>query len=160
MTLSTHIVAGTALSYTFTGNPVASFGIGLLSHYLLDSISHWDYPISFLGTDAVTPRKKKIALLLFDVLKVLMDVALGIGILVFALSLSKVLSDPVIIAGIIGSAFPDFLQFALLVTKNKIFDILQKFHHAFHSASSLNDMPIRGIISQILIVIFFVSAIM
>lgn len=151
MTLGTHIVVGTALASVYAGGPVAAFGIGLISHYLLDSIPHWDYPIS-------SNNEKNVKAFTTDVTKVFTDVLIGVGIMAFILSPERIFTDPVIIAAIIGSAFPDFLQFGLIVYKHEVLNKLQRFHHSFHSHLSLNDKPLKGIIYQVLIIVFFVLA--
>lgn len=153
MTLGTHIVVGTTLAAAYAGGPASAFGIGLLSHYLMDAITHWDYPIS-------CNKEKSVKAFVSDVLKVLIDITIGVGIVVWAMGPQGFLSMPWLVFAVVGSAFPDFLQFGLMVHKNKVLNALQRFHHAFHSPFSLNGKPIQGILFQVVIVAFFTFALM
>jgi hypothetical protein len=45
MILSTHAVVGVALASFVPSHPFAAFVIGFASHFALDAIPHWDYPI-------------------------------------------------------------------------------------------------------------------
>jgi hypothetical protein len=45
MVLSTHAIVGAAISSFITSQPAAAFVLGFASHFALDAIPHWDYPI-------------------------------------------------------------------------------------------------------------------
>ena len=45
MILSTHAVVGAALASFVPSHPLAALVIGFASHFALDGIPHWDYPI-------------------------------------------------------------------------------------------------------------------
>ena len=45
MILSTHAVVGAALASFVPSHPLAALVIGFASHFALDAIPHWDYPI-------------------------------------------------------------------------------------------------------------------
>src|SRR6266568_8437634 len=45
MILSTHAMVGAAIASFLPSNPTAAFVLGFASHFALDAIPHWDYPI-------------------------------------------------------------------------------------------------------------------
>jgi hypothetical protein len=45
MILSTHAIAGAAIASFLPSHPTAAFVLGFASHFVLDAIPHWDYPI-------------------------------------------------------------------------------------------------------------------
>src|SRR5215472_8085081 len=45
MILSTHAVVGAAIASFLPSHPMAAFAPGFASHFVLDAIPHWDYPI-------------------------------------------------------------------------------------------------------------------
>jgi hypothetical protein len=45
MILCTHAVVGAALASFLPSHPAAAFVLGFASHFTLDAIPHWDYPI-------------------------------------------------------------------------------------------------------------------
>ncbi len=156
MTLATHMVAGAAVAKVFSSHPVEAFAIGWISHYILDSVVHWDYPLSITGGEEHVPinvRQASKKLIAYDITKVSIDVCLGV-ILVTILARNF---DPnnlvVLIAGAIGATIPDFLQFLFGIFKLKILEILQKFHDFMHAKHTLKHKPFFGISTQIGIIL-------
>ena len=45
MILSTHAIVGAAIASFLPSHPTAAFVLGFASHFVLDAIPHWDYPI-------------------------------------------------------------------------------------------------------------------
>src|SRR5437660_9654997 len=45
MILSTHAIVGAAIASFVPSHPTAAFILGFASHFVLDAIPHWDYPI-------------------------------------------------------------------------------------------------------------------
>src|SRR5215831_8340191 len=45
MILSTHAIVGAAIASFLPSHPMAAFAPGFASHFVLDAIPHWDYPI-------------------------------------------------------------------------------------------------------------------
>lgn len=162
MTLATHIVVGATAATVFTTHPVEAFLVGFASHFVLDAIPHWDYPIDSLsderaGTD---PLQKKIhfsSVIFFDVARVLLDVFVGVAIvagIVFFRD-THILGSTVmlLIAGAFGGVLPDFLQFLNGVIKNPLLQLHQKFHHFIHARIKLDDRPIIGVPIQLGIIL-------
>src|SRR5438270_8986664 len=46
MILSTHAIVGAAIASFLPSHPTTAFVLGFGSHFVLDAIPHWDYPIS------------------------------------------------------------------------------------------------------------------
>jgi hypothetical protein len=184
MTLATHIVVGAAMARVFANNPAEAFVIGLASHYILDSIVHWDYPISSYSSEKHDPESTKVHFnknLFFDIAKVSIDVLIGLLIAVavhwkffainsFSNSTShSTIFDPsvgiILVTGAFAAILPDFIQFVYgsiksspLAFLHKPFGLMQKFHHYMHSEANLNDRPFIGVVSQICLILV-VSAI-
>jgi len=55
MVLATHAITGGAVATLTPGNPALGFLLGLLSHFLLDSIPHWDYRLASKKEDEDNP---------------------------------------------------------------------------------------------------------
>src|SRR6516165_2928546 len=51
MILSTHGIVGAALASFLPAHPIGAFIIGFGSHFVLDAIPHWDYPIKSRSVD-------------------------------------------------------------------------------------------------------------
>src|SRR5215813_5502703 len=51
MILSTHAIVGAAIASFLPSHPTAAFVLGFASHFVLDAIPHWDYPIRSAAVD-------------------------------------------------------------------------------------------------------------
>lgn len=156
MTLATHMVTGAAASRLFATHPAQAFLIGWLSHYIFDTITHWDYPIHSYASHKHAPGETKVTfnkIIFLDIGKVLLDVSLGV-LFIFTVH-GRIMPGHVsiLIAGALGATVPDFLQFVYGLTKFRVLGWLQRFHHFMHSGKSLNDRPVVGIVSQICLII-------
>lgn len=172
MTLATHIVTGAAVAKIFSANPAQAFLIGCLSHYILDSIVHWDYKLRAFSSESDLPstndafssgdsplieKKVRFNKFLFgDIIKVLFDAFLGFLIVFFIVSgVADRLADGDIIllfSGAVGGVLPDFLQFLHGIWKTRFLRELQKFHHFMHAKKKLNDRPALGIPLQVCVI--------
>lgn len=141
MTLATHAVIGGSLAAALPlthAHPVefvaAAFVIGVMSHFMLDVVPHWDYE---LASDTKAPNPADFDLkigraFLFDLGKIGLDVGLGLGIALL-LYVGLVGRSPfVILAGSIGAVLPDFLQFAYMKIRRPPFTWLQLIHNFYH----------------------------
>ena len=161
MTLATHIVTGAAVAGVLTKDPTAAFLAGWVSHYLLDALPHWDYPIaSFEAKDEQKPLEKKVEfgmVFVKDVVKVLTDACLGFVLLYITIWGSGDVSPDmlvILLAGAFGGVFPDFLQFLYGVWNVWPLRKLQEFHHFIHADLKLDDRPRVGVPMQIGIISF------
>ncbi len=164
MTLATHIVAGAAAAKILSTDPTQAFIIGWISHYFLDSITHWDYPLKAFSSNRQDPRQNKVSFnkyLILDMAKVIVDALIGFAIV--AIAYKGLLSGAfdkqqlyIVLAGAIGGTMPDFVQFLYGLFKVKLFRVFQNFHDYVHADSDLNNRPVLGIALQILIILLIV----
>ena len=146
MILSTHAVIGAAFATLMPSHPVAAFAGGFASHFVIDSIPHWDYSLKSISTglgarndlSVNSARVHDLALIGADALAGLI---IAIGIFGTEASLVAVL------AGAMGAILPDPLQFVYSVYPGEPLATLQRFHIWIHSKRKL-DWPL-GVSSQI-----------
>lgn len=143
MLLITHAVTGAALAGIQKSIP-AGFLIGLVSHYLLDMIPHYDHNVEPLlqKTDKGGLRKT-LALIALDGLA-----SIIVPLLLFwPANLAQFL---IISAAIIGSILPDFLQGVTLVfPRHKALRAHQDFQEWIHTKIRINHIPHIAIPAQI-----------
>jgi hypothetical protein len=146
MILSTHAVVGGALAGLFPSHPVAAFAVGFASHFVIDAIPHWDYPLRSISVARgarnqvrLTPAlARDVALIGFDAI---VGLALAIGIFATPSTIVAVL------AGAVGAMLPDPLQFVHTLYPHEPLASLQRFHRWMHTKRRLR-WPI-GVSSQV-----------
>src|SRR3989344_2535542 len=97
MTLATHIAIAGALGAPFVGAvpPVALFAFALGSHYLADTVPHYDYKLRYAFNEGPNPpRFNLLDFLIHDCGRVGFDIALGATLAVAALGLENFLAHP------------------------------------------------------------------
>ena len=161
MTLATHtLVAGATARLLSITNPVAALLVGLASHYGIDAIPHYDYPLRSARQErseklefTLTPSKKN---LLRDLLAVGVDSVLGVLLLV-ALTPKSLDGTHLIttLALILGAILPDALQAAFFVYQKSPLLETKLLHDFFHAKHRLTKDWL-GIGSQALIVLLAV----
>ena len=139
MVIIPHMLAGAAIG-AHSPNVWAAFCFGLLSHYLLDSLPHWEY------LDSLKVSKFS------QLIKIFIDFIIGSIIIVFLFLSSSF--NIIIISGIIGALLPDFIEFLYVNFKIKLFRPLSIFHHKIHYYKKVSFL--KGSISQTIIVIISV----
>jgi len=141
MTLSTHAVIGASLASAIPlayNQPLKftalAFVAGVLSHFLLDGVPHWDYSL-VSGNETENPLDYDLEIgwsFLFDLLKVGLDISLGLlvaGLLFIGIAGRQPI---IILAGAFGAILPDFLQFAYMKIRRAPFSWLQHLHNYYH----------------------------
>ncbi|MBU1177409.1 hypothetical protein KKH96_03125 [Patescibacteria group bacterium] len=139
MVIIPHMLAGATIG-AHSPNVWAAFCFGLLSHYLLDSLPHWEY------LDSLKVSKFS------QLIKIFIDFIIGSIIIVFLFLSSSF--NIIIISGIIGALLPDFIEFLYVNFKIKLFRPLSIFHHKIHYYKKVSFL--KGSISQTIIVIISV----
>ena len=110
MTLFVHIIFG-AIWGVAAPNFLAALSLGFITHYLLDSIPHWEYKVDGLKNGRAWEALR-------DLIKVALDIAAGV-ILIFYLTKNSPL-QPFVFWGALGGLLPDGLVFlAWQSAKNK-----------------------------------------
>lgn len=156
MILSTHAIVGAAFASFLPSHPVAAAAVGFASHFALDAIPHWDYPIR---SESLQRRRN---LGLFFDWALLRDVAIigcdGLAGLAAAVILfATPISFNVILIGALAAMLPDPLQFLYTRYPRGPLRSLQHFHIWIHTDLRLDDRMLIGIGSQLTFVAAVVS---
>lgn len=146
MILTTHAITGAAIVSVVPTHPLLGICMAFASHYLLDAIPHYDYPLrsAFAESKPVEPRKLDRGLVV-DVLAVGADAMIGIvlGTALFAQS-----SIVFVFLGACAAIAPDGLQFAYMLFPREPLASLQRFHGWMHSSHAIRDR-LLGLGSQL-----------
>lgn len=123
MVITPHMLVGAAVGSKF-GNPWLVFTLGLLSHYLLDALPHWDY---LKGIEIKNPD---------HLIKIGLDFILG-GFFVFLLTYSSEQRFLILIA-LLGALLPDILEVIYCNFNIKWLRPLSLIHHKIHYPKRLS----------------------
>ena len=150
MLLITHAITGAALA-TIQKSIPAAFAIGLVSHYLLDMIPHYDHNVEpLLAKNDKAGIRKTLALIALD----------GVSSVIAPLLLFWPVNSAqfmIISAAILGSILPDFLQgLALVFKKNRFVQTHQHFQEWIHAKTRINHIPHIAIPAQITFNLLFI----
>lgn len=146
MFLTVHAAAGVAIG-TFVPNVPLAFGLGLLSHFLLDRVPHYDPPMA--------PGTAKDGVLRHPVFRRFM--AIAAVDLALAAMLTTVLAKSLphiawinLAAGAFGGVLPDLLFGLYRLTNNRWLAIYNRWHEANHVNPEKFPMPfVMGITTQL-----------
>jgi hypothetical protein len=147
MILASHAVIGAALASFLPTHPVAAAVLAFASHFAIDAVPHWDYPIRspcvHPGTAAAMRYDRR---LLRDLVVIGID---GMAGTVLALALFASSSTIwVILLGAFAAMLPDPLQFLYGRFPREPLRSLQRFHVWIHSNRRLDDRVVLGVVSQ------------
>lgn len=152
MTSTAHALVAGAIAAHFT-NPVTAFAIAISSHFVMDSIPHWDFGTDWRNRSKTQTGAYAIAETLF-----------GIGLALFIFHSS--VAFPLLIITIIASLIPDWLEapWYIFFAKNnthgirKNAGVLERISYGFYKIPNVfhskTTFPL-GVITQIVTVIFF-----
>ncbi len=164
MTLTTHIAIAGAL-----GKPLIAGGMGPLglfivsvgSHYLADTIPHYDYKLRYFVDEKegeVAPPFRLFDFLIRDVGKVAADALIGTVLLL--LVTGTPLTIPTLLVWspvIIGATLPDLLQALRWVVPGAILNRVQKVQDFVHARKLSWSMS--AVFSQVLILVLALTII-
>jgi len=152
MILASHIIVSGLLGAK-TNNYFLAIIFGLLSHYILDLIPHWD---SYLSPEFKAKAKaedgKFIKEKFFweEISKTVIDVSIGLGLLFIFLENSSYINITAVFISVFFGILPDPLQLLYLMTKWRFikwnFDFQEFIHFSIHSKINQKFWP--GIIIQ------------
>lgn len=151
----THAITGATLATLIPSNPVLGFAIGFGSHFILDSIPHWDYSLKSSRRDKQKPLNSDLVISkdsFEDLIKVGLDGLLGLTLALLLLGVIRHQSILIILCGAIGGMTPDFLQFIYFKWRREPLVSLQKFHIWMHAKSDLKNKPVLGIFYQVVVI--------
>ena len=157
MILSTHAVLGAAIASFLPSHPITAFVLGFGSHFVLDAIPHWDYPIRSPSVDPMIGAPLK-----FDRALLRDAVTIGSDALFGTIAALSIFASPamswVVLLGAVGAMLPDVLQFIHARFPHEPLRTLQRFHRWAHTNRAMKENLAVGIGSQALLVIAIIGA--
>jgi hypothetical protein len=136
-------------------DPYLAIAAAFASHFLLDAIPHWDYPIrSNSVKPGVAAAMKYDRALLADLLTIGTDAVLGLGLALLLLARPNDFAP--VLAGAGAAILPDALQFAYMRFPREPLISLQRFHLWMHTSRSLHARPLLGLSAQICLIFLVV----
>jgi len=137
MILSTHAIVGGAIASLFPSHPALAVLAGFASHFAIDAIPHWDYPLQSIsvGNGADNRRLKIGAALIGDLALIGLDACAGLALSLFLFATPA--TALIIALGAIAVMLPDALQFVYSVYQREPLKSLQRFHSWIHSKRKL-----------------------
>jgi len=156
MILSTHAIVGAAIASFLPSHPTTAFVLGFASHFVLDAIPHWDYPIRSAAVDPKIGAPMTFdRALLRDAVVIGSDGVLGIlGTLLLFASSDGLWS---ILLGAFGTMLPDHLHTIHAHFPHEPLRTLQRFHRWIHTDKRMKEDIILGVGSQIALVAVMVG---
>ncbi|MDD1518446.1 hypothetical protein ACNJYD_12720 [Bradyrhizobium sp. DASA03005] len=140
MILSTHAIVGGAIASLFQLHPAAAAIAGFASHFAIDAIPHWDYPLRSisLGKGANNRRLSFSRATLRDFAIIGIDACAGLGLALWMFAAEG--SIWIIAIGASTAMLPDALQFVHTLYPRGLLHILQRFHWWIHSKRALTGL--------------------
>jgi hypothetical protein len=158
MTLTAHAVVGAGIVAAMPVHPILGLCAAFASHFVLDAIPHWGYPIHSpsLRPDIRAPLKFDRALFL-DFVTMGSDALLGLvlAILLFATPSTFLL----VLAGACAGEAPDTFHFFYTRYPHEPFLSIFRFHAWIQSEDIFRERPVLGIASQITFIAVFTGAV-
>jgi hypothetical protein len=134
--LATHAVVGAAIASLIPNHPLGAFLTGVASHFTIDALPHWDYPLRsmFRGADkgAALPIDSG---LFIDFSLIALDACVGLALAMWLFATPATMTT--IMLGALGGMVPDPLQFAHRLYPHEPLRSLQRFHAWVHSKTKL-----------------------
>jgi hypothetical protein len=137
MILSTHAVVGGAIASLFPSHPILVAVLGFTSHFVIDAIPHWDYPLKSIS---VKPNANNWALKINR--RLFRDLALigfdaCIGIVLTLLLFASPGTIEVVALGALAGMLPDAFQIVHSLYPREPLGTLQQFHRWIHTKRHL-----------------------
>lgn len=156
MTLTTHAVIGAVIVSKFPNHPVLGFFLAFGSHFILDAIPHWDYPMRSYKEDAADKLNSRMPIgrdFYLDLFRVGGDFFIGlfVSLIIFS-SLGHISTWWLTLVGVAGGVAPDFLQFLYWEIRKEPLTTLQRFHIWIHTKNKMKNLAMVSMLSQIVLV--------
>lgn len=147
MILSTHAIVGGAIASHLPTHPIIAIALCFASHFIIDAIPHWDYPLRSISVAPGHGRQLKLSSpLLFDAAVIGFDAAVGLLLAIILFATPATIMT--VILGVVAAMLPDPLQFIYSLYPREPLVSLQRFHRWVHTKHKLT-WPL-GITSQII----------
>lgn len=137
MILSTHAIVGGAIASLLPSDPVLAAVLGFATHFAIDAIPHWDYPLRSISVEKAADNRRLglSRAVIIDVVCVGADACAGLALAIWLFATTA--SAWVIALGAIAAMVPDPLQFAHRIYPREPLVTLQRFHGSMHSKRKL-----------------------
>jgi hypothetical protein len=137
MILSTHAVVGGAIASLFPSDPILAAAAGFVSHFAIDAIPHWDYPLRSIsvGKGADNRRLRLSRAVMTDLICIGVDACAGLALAIWLFATPA--SVWAIALGALAAMAPDPLQFVHSIHPREPLVTLQRFHRWMHSNRKL-----------------------
>jgi len=138
MILSTHAIVGGAIASLFPSHPALVVAAGFASHFAIDAIPHWDYPLQAIS---VRPAAGSAALnldrrLWGDLSLIALDACAGLALAIWLFVTPATMGA--ILLGAVAAMVPDPLQVVHALYPREPLKSLQRFHQWIHSKRTLS----------------------
>ena len=138
MILSTHAIVGGAIASLSPSHPVLVAIAGFASHFAIDAIPHWDYPLQAIS---LRPAADSRALnldrrLWVDLTLIALDACAGLAIAIWLFATPATIGA--ILLGAVAAMVPDPLQVVHALYPREPLKSLQRFHHWIHAKRKLS----------------------
>ncbi|WP_018322847.1 hypothetical protein [Bradyrhizobium sp. WSM2793] len=140
MILSTHAIVGGAIASLVPSHPAAAAIAGFASHFAIDAIPHWDYPLRSisLGKGANNRGLSFSSATLTDFAIIGIDACAGLGLALWMFATAA--SIWTIAIGAFTAMLPDALQFVHTLYPRGLLHAVQRFHWWIHSKRALTGL--------------------
>jgi hypothetical protein len=146
MILSTHAIVGAAVASLMPDHPALGFASGMATHFVIDAIPHWDYPLRAISVKPNTGSAVRMNWCLCrDLGLILTDACVGLAIALWLYATPA--AEISVLLGALGAMLPDPLQLAHRLYPREPLRTLQRFHVWMHTSQKLA-WPI-GVSSQL-----------
>jgi hypothetical protein len=154
--LSTHAIVGAAIASLMPNHPALAFASGIASHFAIDAIPHWDYPLR-----SITLKPGSAMTLDFSLVRdlglITLDACVGLAVTLWLYASPN--ATTAVVLGAFGAMLPDPLQIAHKLCPREPLRSLQRFHVWIHTRQQLS-WPV-GVSSQlsfiVLVVVIFAA---
>jgi hypothetical protein len=151
--LSTHAIVGAAVASLMPDHPALAFACGVASHFAIDAIPHWDYPLRAISIKPNTGAALKLNWFLFrDLGLIMLDACVGLGVALWLYATPT--AEVAVLLGALGAMLPDPLQLAHRLWPREPLRTLQRFHVWMHTKRKLT-WPV-GVSSQLSFIVLVV----
>lgn len=141
MVLTPHAVLGSAIASALRLSPPLAFVAGLASHYLLDTVPHWDYDLVSAKIDSANPLNNDIDTsgwpFVIDLVKIGFDACLGLSLSLFFFGWAGEVTIISLVFASLGGVLPDVLQFTYTKVRREPFVAIQRFHNLMHAKTKI-----------------------
>jgi hypothetical protein len=138
MILSTHAIVGGAIASLFPSHPVLVAAAAFASHFAIDAIPHWGYPLHAIS---VRPAAESRALnldrrLWVDLTLIALDAGAGLAIAIWLFAIPTTIGA--ILLGALAAMVPDPLRVVHALYPREPLKSLQRFHQWIHAKRKLS----------------------